>query len=104
MFQAQDRPLLPTRYDQIDFLTLPLILLILLEMQEPNMIYFNVLAGLLCISRILHSISLLFVEKILNTTKLRMLATALTIIVVLITAFSNIVLYFITGDSVINPL
>jgi hypothetical protein len=44
------------------------------------------------------------VEKILNTTKLRMLATALTIIVVLITAFSNIVLYFITGDSVVNPL
>jgi uncharacterized membrane protein YecN with MAPEG domain len=87
-----------------EYVPLPLILLILLEMQEPNIIYFNVLAGLLCISRILHSISLLFVEKILNTTKLRMLATALTIIVVLITAFSNIVLYFITGDSVINPL
>jgi len=87
-----------------EYIPLPLILLVLLEMQEPNLLYLNFLAALLCLSRVLHSLSLLFIEKFLKTTKLRMLATALTIFVVFLAAFSNIVMYFTRGDNIIESL
>jgi uncharacterized membrane protein YecN with MAPEG domain len=87
-----------------EYIPLPLILLVLLEMQEANLLYLNFLAALLCLSRVLHSVSLLFIEKLLKTTKLRMLATALTILVVLLAAFSNLFMYFTRGDNIIESL
>jgi len=89
-----------------EYVPLPLILLLILEMQEPNKFFLNCLCIMLCISRALHSLSLLFIEKLFNNTKLRMLATGLTVLVIILTAFSNIVLFFASAksDSIVEIL